>query len=66
MSTIVLELHARIRPGKKNVFVKFHVIFQLMQKISAVDDRFIIFSIFKGRIFFKSDIFPFQNRKVVT
>ena len=32
-----------------------------MQKISAVDGRFIIFSIFKG-----SDISTFQNRKVVT
>ena len=51
---------------KIHVFVKFHVIFRLMQKISAVDDRFIIFSIFKGRIFLKSDISPFQNRKVVT
>ena len=51
---------------KIHVFVKFHVIFRLMQKISVVDDRFIIFSIFKGRIFLKSDISPFQNQKVAT
>ena len=37
-----------------------------MQKISAVDDRLFIFSIFKGRIFLKGDISPFQNQKVVT
>ena len=34
-----------------------------MQKISAVDDRFIIFSIFKGRIVLKSDISPFSEPK---
>ena len=58
VSTIVLELHARIRSEKKiHVFVKIHVTFRLLlAKISAVDDRLFIFRIFKGRIFLKRNI----------
>ena len=53
MSTTVLELHVRIRSEKKiHVFVKFHVTFRLMQKIRAVEDRFIIFSAFSRAEYF--------------